>query len=180
MESDRDWEERNARRAHENYRLFREIQQRELVQSREAMPLERRARRIASELLLIQHEAAATGNASAPSAEDDVPSIDLGFAHLKPSECVLLLANLNDPDPDVVLEACRALESALDSHRGFLRYSPSDDTDDKDERIVHDFEGWTPSEVMRADSSLGPAAAIRRARILRDRDPHLGHPEDPL
>jgi hypothetical protein len=183
-----EWHRENSRRAHTNYRLFREIQQRELVQAREAMPLDRRVRQIKAALLIMQHQPAANIDMSGARSADSthLPSIDDGIggylephtsptAHRQDHLCGDCLIEALD-DPDGALEACRALEAAVDAHRGFLRHTASDTSTDT--RIITDYVGWTPSEILRADASLGPLAAIRRARILADRRPETGEPYD--
>jgi hypothetical protein len=182
VESEEDAFRRYTAEAHTRFRLVREIAQRDLLARREATPLPLRITRVASELMVLQHLPAANISSGSASAEDGkVPSIDDGIAHLTPRATRELLERLvaTDRTDEDRLEACRDLEAALDAHRGFLRYSTTDDTDSKRRRVIEDFEGFTPSEVVRTDPSLGPPAAVRRDRILSDRHPETGRPEDP-
>lgn len=46
--------------------------------------------------------------------------------------------------------------------------------DDRDKRLIRDFEGFCPNDVVAFDRSFGTTRAVERARVRMNRDPYLG------
>lgn len=84
-----------------------------------------------------------------------------------------------DREVNQIVGGIRALEGMVDrySQRPVSADYVNEHEEDRDKRLVEDFEGLTPEEVWRVDPSFAPTGdfrAIERARVRMGRDPYLG------
>lgn len=169
------WEVMNTTRAHDNFKVFKLRELQELREARIQMPLRQRVIEIVGFLTTLQHARVLTVERSSSTADSlHLPSIDEGIGYLDPKDTRRFLSNLSSNDEDVLLSAVVGLENAIDSHKGRLVFEANLTGDEKNDRIIQEFENYTPEEIVKVEPGLGSVQAIKLARESVDRDPITG------
>jgi hypothetical protein len=167
-----EWERMNSRRAETRFRAMRQRENQEKREARNTETLDERVVTLIGDLRIISIAglpASAIGRSSR-STDAPLPFIDEGVGYLSPTDTRHFLANLGSDADDDRWEAVLALENAI----GFSRFEANQTSDDKDSRILKEFAGYTPHEVVTLAPSLGSMSAIRQVRTKADLDPETG------
>ena len=166
------WELKNTLRAHDTYRLFRESENQNLQRRREEQTEGERIQGLILRLGSIQRANVKPLGNSSPSSESSDPFVDEGIGDLEGYEVQRFLEDLRHEDDDVRVAAIEQLENAADRHQGFLRLERNQSTNELNERLLAEFEGFTPAEIAKLEPRLGKAKAIRliRQEAGRNRD----------
>lgn len=162
-------------RSESTFKVLTQREIAELRQRRHDMSNEERILALVSELRTVSSAIVKGIARSAASASTSAePHADTGVGDLTDKRTDQYINDLNSDVPRDRLAALYRLEHAMDIHRGRHRIYASQTKDERETRLLEEFEGHSPEQCKVLDPSLGTNAMIRDIRKQDDRDPQTG------